>query len=323
MTEATSERYRRFGEIEAPGVSDLYATLALGVADDADLIELIAALPARKQQVNLVFGAARFLGAPMTAYPAFRDWMLANWQPTEAVVLSRNTQTNEAGRCALYLPTLSRLPQPLALIEVGASAGLCLQPDRYGYRYQTGAGEAIALDPSEGPSPVRLHCRIDTASVPVRMPEVVWRAGVDLDPIDPSDNDAMAWLEALIWPGEHDRVATLRAAAQLAAANPVRIVRGDLVDEVGALIDQAPQDATVVVFHTAVLNYLEAERRQVFVRQVTANPRVTWISNEGPGVLPDVTAQVDRPTGAGMILAVNGRALALTGPHGQSYQALH
>lgn len=322
MTEDTSARYRRFGQIEAPGISELYAALALGVADDAALIELIAALPRRKQQVNLVFGAARFLGAPMTAYGAFRDWLLANWQQTEAVVLSRQTQTNEAGRCALYLPILSRLPQPLALIEVGASAGLCLHPDRYSYRYRTDAAEPIALDPPLGPSPVRLHCRIDAASAPVGLPQVAWRAGVDLNPIDPSDGDAMAWLEALIWPGEHERVATLHAAAVIAAAHPVRIVRGDLVDEVGVLIDQAPPDATVVVFHTSVLMYLEPDRGKQFVQQITSEPRVTWISNEGAGVLPDVTAQVDAPVGSGMILAVNGRAVALTGPHGQTYRAL-
>ena len=52
----------------------------------------------------------------------------------EAVMLERRTQTNEPARCALLLPLLAALPQPLALLEVGASAGLCLLPDRYALR---------------------------------------------------------------------------------------------------------------------------------------------------------------------------------------------
>ena len=57
-------------------------------------------------------------------------------------MLSRATQTNEAGRCATLLPSLAAISaaedKPLALIEVGASAGLALFPDRYGYEYDDG-----------------------------------------------------------------------------------------------------------------------------------------------------------------------------------------
>lgn len=55
---------------------------------------------------------------------------------------TRRTQTNEVARCALLLPVLTRLPAPLALIEVGAAAGLGLRLDRWAYRYvtQTGIG---------------------------------------------------------------------------------------------------------------------------------------------------------------------------------------
>ncbi len=61
---------------------------------------------------------------------------------------TRSTQTSEPGRCATLLLLLARLPQPLALLEVGASAGLCLLPDRYGYDYQV-AGRHQRLIPSD------------------------------------------------------------------------------------------------------------------------------------------------------------------------------
>lgn len=318
---ATAARYRRFGEVEAPGISDQYAALARAVADDDELLDRIATLPEAKQQVNLVFGAARHLGAPVAAYPAFRTWFLQHWTEVESVARRHSTQTNEAGRCALYLPVLTRLPQPLALIEVGAAAGLCLHPDRYSYRYRTRGGE-VSLDPPDGPSPVVLGCAIDTPSAPSRLPSVGWRRGVDLNPIDPADQEAMRWLESLIWPGEHDRVGTLRAAASIAARHPTTIVRADLIKAVGGLVEQAPADATLVVFHTAVLSYLEPSDRRRFADLMAAEPRVTWISNEGTGVLPAIDAQVHVDVGGGMILAVNGRAVAVTGPHGQSYTAL-
>ncbi len=49
------------------------------------------------------------------------------------VLSTRRTQTNEVTRCATLRPALALLPQPLALIEVGASAGLCLLYDRWRY----------------------------------------------------------------------------------------------------------------------------------------------------------------------------------------------
>ena len=73
-------------------------------------------------------------------------------------MLPHATQTNEPARCAALLPLLARFPGPLTLIEVGASAGLCLHPDRYAYDY---AGHRVG-----GPSPVTLTC--GGVAVPIR-----------------------------------------------------------------------------------------------------------------------------------------------------------
>ena len=76
-------------------------------------------------------------------------------------MLERRTQTNEPARCALMLPLLAALPQPLALLEVGASAGLCLLPDRYGYDYDGPAPRRRLADPA-------LHARRATRRCPPR-----------------------------------------------------------------------------------------------------------------------------------------------------------
>ena len=141
MTDAgVAHLYRRFAEVEARGVSDVYDDWASGVAGDDEVLALLEALPAAKRQPNLVFAAARLVGAPVGPYRPFREWLLARWAEVEPEIRGRSTQTNEAARCAVLLPVLSALEGPLALIEVGASAGLCLQPHRYGYRYATPHG---------------------------------------------------------------------------------------------------------------------------------------------------------------------------------------
>jgi len=319
--ERVAEVYQRFAELEARGISETYAAWADSIARDADILDRIATLPGMKKQPNLVFAAARFAGAPVGPYAPMRDWLVEHWDAVVPVVMSRSTQTNEAGRCAVLLPVLSRLDGPLSLIEAGASAGLVLYPDRYGYDYDTG-GEIFPLDPIHGPSPVRLACRIDRRDLPNRLPEVAWRAGVDLNPIDVRDGDQLAWLEALVWPEHEARRVRLHAAAAVAAADPPTLVRGDILDAIPGLVERAPPGSRVVVFHSAVLVYLAPERRDAFVDMVSSLPDVTWISNEGEGVLPSIAQQVREPIHGRTIVAVDGQAVALVGPHGQSYQAL-
>ena len=127
----TADRYRVFGEDEARGMSATYEAWALGVAGDPATIRLIDELPSPKRQPNLVFSAARFQGAPAGPYHLFRDWLHDHWVEVRATALTHATQTNEAARCALHVPALAGIEGPLALLEVGTSAGLCLYPDRY------------------------------------------------------------------------------------------------------------------------------------------------------------------------------------------------
>src|SRR6266567_6782807 len=129
------EAYLRFASREARGVSACYQQWAEGVASDAGLVARISQLTGIKRQPQLIFAAARLLGAPAAPFPVFREWLLEHWDQVRAEALSRRNQMNEPGRCAVLLPLLAALPQPLALLEVGASAGLCLLPDRYGYDY--------------------------------------------------------------------------------------------------------------------------------------------------------------------------------------------
>lgn len=310
------ERYREFAEHEAKGLSSLYAELARAVAESDELLRFIAGLPGSKQQPNLVFAAVRHLYGTPGDPRQLSELVERHADTIRHVILQRRTQTNEPARCATLLPVLARLPEPLALIEVGASAGLCLLPDRYAYDYGRGRLEPVSTG---GPHPPTFRCEANEGTpIPDRIPRVVWRAGLDLNPLDVSDPEQAAWLETLVWPGREARAERLRAAIRVAHQFPALVTRGDLLNDVPALVDRAPKDATLVIFHSAVLPYVAGEDRERFSRMV-ADLGAIWISNESPAALPWVAAKLESaPPENRFLLSVNGEPVALTGPHGQS-----
>ena len=305
----TSERYRAMALRQVRGISPSYERLCVGVAEDPELIARLDALPAPKRQPNLLFAAVRFLGGPTDSYAGFRGFVRSHWDAVAATMFARRTQTNEPRRCTALLPVLATLPQPLALLEVGASAGLCLYPDRYAYRY----GDDSQL----GTSRVVLDCRVSgPVPRPRAMPTVVWRAGLDLNPLDLRDEDDVRWLEALVWPEQTERFALLRAAIDIARADPVAVTSGDLTRDLASVAAAAPSQSTLVVFHSAVLAYLDTAQREQFRASVTelAGHRPTvWVSNEGAGVVVDIASTHDS---APFVLARDGVPLAFTSPHG-------
>jgi hypothetical protein len=276
VIERVANGYRNFAEHEAAGRSPLYVELAAGVAEDRETLRWLEGLPTGKRQPNLLFAGYRAVAGTPSGWPEFRTVLGERRGEIEALMLARRTQTNEAARCALMLPLLAALPQPLALLEVGASAGLCLLPDRYGYDY---AGHRLG----DGPPILRCEPRNDPP-LPDKLPEIAWRAGLDLDPIDVRDPEQVRWLELLIWPGQDHRVETLREAIDVARQDPPRVIGGDLTKDLEALAAEAPRDATLVVFHTAVLYYVPTAGRKQF-RAAVDRLGATWLACEGPRVL--------------------------------------
>jgi hypothetical protein len=309
----TAARYLRFAEHEAAGRSALYEAFARHVAASPACLAFLARLPAARQQPNLLFAALRLVAGTPSSGAAFEAALERHGEAVAAVMRTRTTQTNEPGRCAALLPALAGIEAPLALIEVGASAGLCLLPDACGYDWS-----GCRLDGPTEDAPV-LACGVTGAvPLPERLPQVVWRAGIDLNPLDVTRAEDVAWLECLVWPEHRARLERLRAALRIARRDPPRVVAGDLLKDLPALIAEAPRNATVVVFHTAVLAYVpEQSDRDAFADAMMAS-RAVWISNEAPGVFPAMARGLDPLRMDMFLLSRNGKPLAWSGPHGQS-----
>ena len=317
--DVVARRYRGFA-VATRGQSACFEDWSRGVAQDPDVLAWLAGLPRGKQQPNLVFASARWHGVPAPGpYAGLRDALLGDDGTIRATILGRATQTNEVGRLATLVPAFAALAReagrPLALLEVGASAGLCLYPDRYDYAWPplgtlAGSGGPTLTCPASGPLPV-----------PGQPVEVAWRGGVDLQPVDVADETEVAWLEVCVWPEQDERRARLRQAVAIARADPPHLVRDDLFDLLRDQVEVAAAHGPVVVFHSAVALYLDRAHRQRFAELMAglvAAGACHWVSNEQHDILPGVTATAAEQADDwhSFVLGVDGRAVAFTHQHG-------
>lgn len=282
--------FREFAAAFGPAGSPLYARLSLALAERPEVLGLLAAARPEQRLPLLLFAAVHHeVLRHGVAYPAdpdaFADFCAEHAQALRELLATRRTQTNEVGRCGFLLPCLSRIPGPLGLIEVGASAGLNLNLDRYAYRYGS-----VEL----GDSAVRLEPELRGRAPATGIPRVVSRIGVDLAPAPDPD-----WLRACVWPDQPERLARLNAALAIAAEHPVELVQGDALELLPSLI--AAAQGTVVVFHTAVGDYLSAEQEEQLLALVRD---VHHVSAETHGDL------------AAFTLSVDGQVVGRAHPHG-------
>ena len=316
MTDAVQERYARFAATEAPGRSALYAEWAAGVAADPEIRELLRRIPPTRRQPPLVFAVSRLLGAGHGPYREWREFVLAQADRLGAEGTRRALQTNEPLRTAALLPVLSEIDGSIALLEIGAAAGLCLYPDRYSFRFTDGEGRVRrALDPLDGPSTVLLESTVSGDLPPLRLPEVVWRAGIDLAPLDAAAADDRRWLRALVWPGEEGREQRITAALDIVAADPPLIVAGDAAAHLDHLAASAPADATLVITTPGVLVHIPRAERSELIATIAGLP-AHWVTIDPPGLLDVWEPPVAAETWPGFVVAHDGRVRAAADPLG-------
>lgn len=282
--------YLRFAEHEGKGYSAHYFVLANAVAADQWLVDFISQMPVI--QPNLFFASIQLLTGPEsmpTDGAELRRLVKDRSDDIQHLMTTRRTQTNEPGRCASLLPAMPR--GPLAIVEVGASAGLCLWIDKYSYQYDN-----VRLGPD---SSVNLECDV-TGVITFRdgLPNIQWRAGLDIAPLDIHDDDDADWLLACVWPDHPIRRERLAAAINLARKQTSCVRIGDLASDLEALLADVPDELQLVVFHSAVLTYCSTEQKCNFeniLEKVSRSRPITWVSNEGYGVVPSIT-KLAQPT---------------------------
>jgi hypothetical protein len=225
--------------------------------------------------------------APPAGAWAAAEQTLADHPDLVAARIARTVQTNEPGRCVslfgglLWLAERHRMP--IRLLEIGASAGLNLNADRY--RYVVGgatlgdpACELAFVEPWIG-APVG-----DLSSAAAL--DVCERAGCDPAPIDPTTDDGLHSLLCYIWPDELDRLARLRLAAQIAAEHPVQIDRSGAADWLAWRLAVVPDGVLTVIWQSVMRQYLEAAEWDAInasIRCAAATIPLAWLALEPGG----------------------------------------
>jgi hypothetical protein len=311
MSDATADWYHRAATRDLVGHSALHVAWAAGVAGDDEVLALLDRLPRERRQPSLIFSIASWLGAEATGYPEFRTWLIENWPAVEAAARERRTQTNEVGRCAPLVAALARIPGPLALLEVGASAGLCAIPERYSYRFGDG--------PVLGAGSPLVECTVDGPGlIPLALPDIRWRLGLDLHPLSVADAADRAWLDALIPADRPDRRERLRAALETARDDPPPVRRGDALADLVDAAAAAPAELTLVVVSLGTLVYLSPEARAAFPGVVAGvGARLVTLEQSGIADVPGLRVPAGR-----FALAIDGEAIAEASPHGDRLTAL-
>ena len=261
--------------------SPLYAELIARVADDIDAGGPFEALmtdpaidPLGDVPILRLMGAANRLAITgRTPDLAAGGWdqllALAREHPEELRAhLDRPVQTNEVGRCgplaAGFLQVARETRLPLRLLEVGASAGLNLRFDRYRYETDRGAWGPVN-------SPVRLTGFWLEGEPPYDVePEVVDRRGCDPRPVDPTTEEGRVTLLSYVWPDQHERVANLRGALDVAREVPAIVEQSYGRPWIESELAELHQGAVSVVYHSIVMPYLSQEERDAFVASVAA-----------------------------------------------------
>ncbi len=309
-----------FAEHQYRGYSPLYERIAVAVSTSEEVLDLLLEAPPEAHLPPVLLASVHYLlldgfDHPLADVyagrdgadpgPLFVDLCRAERHELLGLLGFRRVQTNDCGRSALLGPGLTwlaaRVPGPLALLDVGASAGLNLVADRYRLDY----GEHGSTGPSD--SPVRIRCDVVGGHPPIApaLPAFVTRAGLDRSPVDLTDPDDARWLLACVWP-DTGRLERTAASIHLAQESLPTVHAGDAVEDLPRLLDGLDPGTTAVVVNTWSYSYFGGEQRRAYVDALSEASRqrpVAWLVGDDRSVLSEAPVGSDDAGGADNVLA--------------------
>lgn len=275
------ERFLAFAETECKGNSKLYYDLSIRIANDPELLNIAANTRDGQPVPNIFFAAVHYLLLKnqdeqlAKYYPSiqrsrfaeipfdlFKAFCLNNQNEIKEIIATRIVQTNVISRCAYLMPIFSKIiaeeNKPATIIDIGTSAGLTLNFDKYEYWYDGqkvfGESSVLVKSTSVKSPPPKIY--------PITQP--LQKVGIDQNLIDPTDKDEILWLKALVWTDQLERFIAMDEALKLSELKNIKFVQAKTALDFEREILMADRSHTLVVYATHVLYQFTQEQKDAF-----------------------------------------------------------
>lgn len=275
------ERFLTFAETECKGNSALYYELSIQIANDPELLT-IATITREGQPVpNIFFGAVHYLllknqdeqlakyypsiqrnSVTKIPFEFFKTFCLDNENEIKKIISTRIVQTNVISRCSYLMPIFSKIiaeeNKPTIIIDIGTSAGLTLNFDKYEYWYN---GQKVF-----GESNVLVKSTIVESPIPQIYPilQPIQKIGIDQNLIDPTDKDEILWLNALVWTDQLERFVAMDEALKLSDLKSIKFIQADTIVDFEQEILKVNRGQTLIIYATHVLYQFTQAQQDAF-----------------------------------------------------------
>jgi hypothetical protein len=169
------------------------------------------------------------------------------------------------------------------MLELGASAGLNMNWDRFGFTHpEWNRTSHTPLIPT----------RIDGAPPPWRDIKVASRAACDQNPLDYNDPEQRLHLRAYVWADQTARLERLNAALDLARGQGHRVEKADAAEWVRRKLSGDLPVGTSVIYHSVFYQYPPKDVRAAIRDAIeeggsrtTPDRRLAWVRFEPESVV--------------------------------------
>lgn len=275
------ERFLVFAETECKGNSEHYYKLSIQIANDAELLNIAANTRQGQPIPNIFFAAIHYLlllnqdKELARYYPSiqrnhfaeipfyiFKDFCIENDNEIKKIISTRIVQTNVINRCTYLMPIFSKIiaeeNKPTTIIDIGTSAGLTLNFDKYEYWYND--------QKVFGKSKVIAKSKIIESTIPniYNILQPILKIGIDQNVINPSDKDEILWLKALVWTDQLERFVAIEEALKLDELKNIKFIKADTVLDFEREILKADRNQNLIVYATHVLYQFTQDQKDDF-----------------------------------------------------------